>query len=181
MVMNLDSVRGIYSALVTPMDQNEQIDHVVLWYLLEFQLAMGVEGLYCCGFAGEALLLSLEEREAVVQTVIYQVSGRVPVIAHVGMIRTADTDSMPSDSQTAYACALYQHLVEGELSQKVGDRLVEQVWKADYHLDMGILGTKYFFAALSSIGYGDTAYQIVTNPTYLGGAYEVARESMTRH
>jgi len=91
MVANLDSMRGIYSALVTPMDRNEQIDHVVLRDLVEFQLTMGVEGFYCCGSSGEALLLSLEEREEVVRTVVDQVAGRVPVIAHVGTIRTADT------------------------------------------------------------------------------------------
>lgn len=83
-------LRGIYSALVTPMDAHENVDFHVLRALIDHQLAQGVEGFYCCGSSGEALLLTLEERQSIVDTVVDQVAGRVPVIAHVGTIRTAD-------------------------------------------------------------------------------------------
>jgi Dihydrodipicolinate synthase/N-acetylneuraminate lyase len=81
-------LRRIFSALVTPMRDDESIDVEVLRELVERQIARGVEGFYCCGSSGEALLLSLDERSDVVRAVVDQVNGRVPVIAHVGTIRT---------------------------------------------------------------------------------------------
>lgn len=57
---------------------------------MDRQIADGVEGFYCCGSSGEGLLLSVEERKQIVETVVDQAAGRVPVIAHIGTIRTAD-------------------------------------------------------------------------------------------
>ena len=82
---------GIYSALITPMDAGEQVNIPVLREIVEYQIQKGVEGFYCCGSSGEALLLSHEERQLIVKTVAEQVAGRVPVIAHVGTLRTRDT------------------------------------------------------------------------------------------
>jgi N-acetylneuraminate lyase len=81
---------GAYSALVTPMHDDETVDFESLERLVGLQLERGVEGFYCCGSSGEGLLLDLAERRAIVQTVVKAVAGRVPVIAHVGTIRTAD-------------------------------------------------------------------------------------------
>lgn len=80
----------VFSAIVTPMREDESIDVDVLRELVHRQIARGVEGFYCCGSSGEALLLTSDERETVVRTVVEQVAGRAPVIAHVGTIRTAD-------------------------------------------------------------------------------------------
>lgn len=80
----------IYSALVLPCNEDESINFEALKQLVERQLADGVEGFYCCGSSGEGLLLSVEERKQFMETVVRQVDGRVPVIAHIGTIRTAD-------------------------------------------------------------------------------------------
>lgn len=90
-----------------------------------------------------------------------------------------ETGLMVSDSQTAYACAIYQGLVKGELAQRVGANLVKQVKNTDYHLDTGILGTKFLFSALSMIGETEIAYRIAMNPTYPGWAYEVFQGANT--
>jgi N-acetylneuraminate lyase len=92
-------LRRIFSALVTPMRADESVDHDVLGALVERQLGRGVEGFYCCGSSGEALLLSLEERKQVVRTVTEAAAGRVPVIAHVGTIRTADAVGLARHAQ----------------------------------------------------------------------------------
>lgn len=87
----MNKLKGkIFSALVTPMHSDESINFGLLEDLVEHQLKEGVEGFYCCGSSGEALLLSLEERKKITQTVVKVVDGRVPVIAHVGTIRTSD-------------------------------------------------------------------------------------------
>lgn len=104
--MDLTRLRGIYSALVTPMDQHERVNLPMLRRIVEHQLSQGVEGFYCCGSSGEALLLSLEERQSVVETVVDQVAGRVPVIAHVGTLRTADTVRLATGAIAAGSAAV---------------------------------------------------------------------------
>lgn len=99
-------LRRVFSALITPMRADESVDHDVLGALVDHQLGRGVEGFYCCGSSGEALLLSLDERRAVVRTVLDAAAGRVPVIAHVGTIRTADAVALARDAQDAGAAAV---------------------------------------------------------------------------
>ena len=58
--------------------------------------------------------------------------------------------------QTFYACAVYQGLLEGDGNTKAAERLAKLVEKNDYHIDCGMLGTKYIFTVLSEYGYMDT-------------------------
>ncbi len=105
-MVEISSLRGIYSALITPMDRNEDVNFHTLRELIEYQLSIGVEGFYCCGSSGEALLLSHRERMGIVETVLDQVKGRVPVIAHVGTIRTRDTSMLARHAYDAGAKAV---------------------------------------------------------------------------
>lgn len=79
-----DKYRGIISAIVTPIHDDESINEDALALLVAHQLKRGVEGFYCCGSSGEGPLLSLEERQRVLRTLVEQVNGKVPVISHVG-------------------------------------------------------------------------------------------------
>lgn len=80
----------IFSALISPMSTDGSLNTGIVQDLVDYQLAQGTEGFYCCGSSGEALLLSLEERRVLVRAVVDAVRGRVPVIAHVGAAATAD-------------------------------------------------------------------------------------------
>lgn len=86
-------LKGIIPPIVTPMndDENQTVNLEVLRQQVERQLAGGVHGLFPCGTNGEAFILSTKEKEAVIETVIDQVKGRVPVYAGTGCISTADT------------------------------------------------------------------------------------------
>ena len=83
-------IRKIFSALVFPMHPDESLNYEVLSDLIEYELSIGVEGFYVSGSSGEALLLSNEERKQSLEKVMKIVNGRVPVISHVGTIRTED-------------------------------------------------------------------------------------------
>lgn len=96
----------VFSALITPMNADESVNHDALGQLVEMQIERGVEGVYCCGSSGEGLLLSLEERTAIVRTVVRAAAGRAPVIAHVGTIRTADAVSLARAAEDAGADAV---------------------------------------------------------------------------
>jgi alpha-L-rhamnosidase len=74
-------------------------------------------------------------------------------------------------SQTFIACGIYNGLnTEVEIPQKA-ELLNKLVISNEYHIDCGILGTKYIFTALSDNGYCETAYKMVTNPKMPSYAY----------
>lgn len=96
----------IFSALITPMRDDESVNLDVLGALVEHQLDRGVEGFYCCGSSGEAPMLSLEERKAILRTVIDAAGGRVPVIAQVGTVRTHDVVELARHAEEVGATAV---------------------------------------------------------------------------
>jgi len=79
---------GVYPAMVTPFDENEQIDEKRLRALVNFLIGRKVEGLYITGSTGESFLMSPEERKRVVEITVDETKGRLPIIAHIGAIGT---------------------------------------------------------------------------------------------
>ena len=61
---------------------------------------------------------------------------------------------------------LYWGIVPEEDKKKVAARLHELVEKDDYHLDVGLLGSKALLSALSDNGYAETAYKVASQDTY---------------
>lgn len=86
-------IKGIIPPILTPMnnDDSQTVNHAELRNQVERLLAGGVHGLFPFGTNGEGYILSLKEKEEVLETVIDQVKGRVPVYAGTGCISTADT------------------------------------------------------------------------------------------
>ncbi len=73
---------GIYTALVTPMTPDEEVDHQTLAEFINYQIEEGgVHGVIPLGSTGEYYALSAQERAEVLKTTIQTVSGRVPVVA----------------------------------------------------------------------------------------------------
>ncbi len=88
-------IRGILPALITPMDDaGLVINHDTLRRLVEFHIERGVSGFFVCGGSGEGLLLTPIERQAVLETVVAAVGGRVSVIAHIGALDTATSQQL---------------------------------------------------------------------------------------
>ncbi len=88
-------------------------------------------------------------------------------------------EQIANSGQTAYACAIYQGLLEPDEEIKAAKRLAELVIQNDYHIDCGIMGAKYIFSALSKYGYDDILYKMVTNPTYPSYAYWILNGATT--
>jgi N-acetylneuraminate lyase len=90
-------IHGILPALLTPMnDAGTAVNHATLRRLVEFHIQGGASGFFVCGGSGEGLLLTPEEREAVLNTVVAATGGRVSVIAHVGALDTATAQRLAS-------------------------------------------------------------------------------------
>ena len=89
-------IKGIIPPILTPMnnDAEQTVNHEELRRQVERLLSGGVHGLFPFGTNGEGYILSMKEKEEVLETVIDQVHGRVPVYAGTGCISTADTIRM---------------------------------------------------------------------------------------
>jgi 4-hydroxy-tetrahydrodipicolinate synthase len=83
------SLKGCGTALVTPFKEDLSIDEDALRRFVDFQITDGINFLVPCGTTGESVTLSDEEQRRVVEIVLSQAGGRVPVIAGAGGNNTA--------------------------------------------------------------------------------------------
>jgi 4-hydroxy-tetrahydrodipicolinate synthase len=74
---------GVFHILATPFRDDGALDTEGLPRLVECALATGITGFTILGIAGEAHRLTDEERRRVVETVVKEVRGRVPVAVGV--------------------------------------------------------------------------------------------------
>lgn len=99
-------LNGILTALATPFTADEQIDLTALRGLVDHTIAGGVDGVVACGSSAEFAAMSNRERRLVVETVIEQVGGRVPVVAQTGAVSTAEAVELSQHAQQAGASVL---------------------------------------------------------------------------
>ncbi len=96
----------LLAAVATPYDADGNLDRPLLERLIEDGLSRGVEGVYCCGSSGEGLLLTPDERTAVVETAVLTAGGAVPVVAHVGALSTDEAIELARRAQGVGASAV---------------------------------------------------------------------------
>src|SRR5262249_13300797 len=75
------ALEGVYSVLPTPFDSGDEADHESLRRVVDLSLAAGVNGVTALGVTSEVARLSDRERDAVLDTILTHVAGRVPVVA----------------------------------------------------------------------------------------------------
>ena len=75
---------GVGTALVTPFTSSGAVDEAGVRRLARRQIEAGVHFLVPCGTTGEAPTLAPEERRLVVEIVVAEAQGRVPVLAGAG-------------------------------------------------------------------------------------------------
>lgn len=73
--------------------------------------------------------------------------------------------------QTSNIIPLAFGMVPEGYETEVVENLVNDIIEKDYHLDTGILGTKYILPVLCDYGYTDIAYEILTQNTYPSWGY----------
>ena len=81
---------GCYTALVTPMKNNRQVDYEGLQQLVGFQVKNGVKGLLAVGTTGESPTLDWMEHNSVIQRV-HEYADKVLTIAGTGSNSTSET------------------------------------------------------------------------------------------
>lgn len=81
--MPTDLMRGVFPILITPFDEQAQIDEASLRSLVDFNIAAGVHGLGVA-LGSEIFKLSEAERDHVTRIVVDQARGRVPIVINSG-------------------------------------------------------------------------------------------------
>lgn len=77
----MSNFRGSFTVMVTPFTEDGKgIDVAALQRLVDWQIEQGVPGLIPLGSTGEFLSVADDERTQVVETIVRQARGRVPVI-----------------------------------------------------------------------------------------------------
>lgn len=83
-------------------------------------------------------------------------------------------------SQTINTLPLYLNMVPEDKKEAVLRSLIEDIKNShDYHLDTGIVGTRYIFDVLTENGYADVAYKIATQRTYPSWGYMIEEGATT--
>jgi 4-hydroxy-tetrahydrodipicolinate synthase len=82
---------GTGTAIVTPFKNNGAVDEAALRKLVDWQIKSGVEFIVPCGSTGEAITMTRGERRRIIEIVLEQANGRIPVIPGTGSSSTADS------------------------------------------------------------------------------------------
>ncbi len=102
----MNKLTGTGTALVTPFKTNGTIDEKSLREHVDWQIKSKVEFLVPCGSTGESATMTREERRRVIEIVVDQNSGRLPVVAGTGTNSTADSIELTKDAKEVGADAV---------------------------------------------------------------------------
>ena len=84
-------IKGVITALVTPMLLDGSIDYPSLTSLLKKQMCAKVEGIVVCGSTGEFLLLTKTELVDLVNFIIKEVAGQIKIIVGLTCFNLSQT------------------------------------------------------------------------------------------
>ena len=94
-----NKITGTGTALITPFKKNGAVDEHALRELVDWQIKNKVEFLVPCGSTGESATMTRGERRAVIEMVLDQANGRVPIVAGTGTNSTTDSIHMTKDAK----------------------------------------------------------------------------------
>ncbi|MCW1300669.1 MAG: alpha-L-rhamnosidase, partial [Candidatus Parvarchaeota archaeon] len=82
--------------------------------------------------------------------------------------------------QTSNVLPLFYDMVPQDRKQEIIQKLLNLITNdQDFHLDTGIIGTKYIFDVLAENGYAEIAYKIVTQESYPSFGYMIKEGATT--
>ncbi|HOI55972.1 MAG TPA: 4-hydroxy-tetrahydrodipicolinate synthase [Phycisphaerae bacterium] len=99
--------QGSLVAMVTPFN-GERVDFDRIRELVDWHIDQGTDGLVPMGTTGESPTVMVEDHEKVIETVVKQAAGRVPVIAGTGGNSTAEALELTRFARSVGADATLQ-------------------------------------------------------------------------
>jgi 4-hydroxy-tetrahydrodipicolinate synthase len=121
------TLRGAFTALVTPFTREGQVDESAFVRLVERQIDLGIDGLVPCGTTGESPTTTHEEDDRLIALTVETVArrgmaGRIPVIAGTGSNNTA---TAVASTRRAAALGADAALVVAPYYNKPDQRMLE--------------------------------------------------------
>ena len=98
-------VSGVIPPVITSFDKNGNFDEKAQREVIEFLLPK-IGGFYPTGTYGSGPLMNVDERKKVIEVIVDQVNGRVPVIVHVGTANTKDAVELAKHAEATGATAV---------------------------------------------------------------------------
>ncbi len=92
-------ITGSLVALATPMTDSGNVDWSALEKLVEMHIEKGTSSIVAMGTSGESATLSDTEHLNVIEEVVKQVNGRIPVIAGTGANSTSEAIHLTQEAQ----------------------------------------------------------------------------------
>lgn len=89
MTNNNIGLRGAFTAMITPFNEDESVDYSGFKKNVRYQIDNGIDGIVVLGTTGETPSLTTEEREMLIKIAVEEVHGKVPVIVGTGTNNTA--------------------------------------------------------------------------------------------
>jgi 4-hydroxy-tetrahydrodipicolinate synthase len=84
-------LKGLFTAIITPFDDQDRLNEKGLRQNLRFQLQHGVDGIVVLGTTGETPTLTTQEKERVIQIAFEEIKGRSKLIVGTGSYSTLQT------------------------------------------------------------------------------------------
>ena len=97
-------LKGLYTALITPFTDNNEIDIEGVKFLLQRQLAAGVDGIVLLGTTGEDPTITPTERERLIRTAVEAVN--IPLMVGCGTYSTKTTIQQAIQAESLGATSL---------------------------------------------------------------------------
>lgn len=84
-------VKGAYTAIVTPFNENGELDEEGLRLNIRYQIKNGVDGIAALGTTGEAPTLSEQEKEKIICIASEETKGKIKLMVGTGSYSTQQT------------------------------------------------------------------------------------------
>ena len=117
---------GIFVALNTPYDAKGNVSPQAIREIARQYAKLGVTGMYACGSTGEGVLLSVEERKLVAETLLDEVGDKMTVIVHVGAPSTRHSAEL---AEHAWKCGAHGISAVPCIYYRPDEQTIEQHWK----------------------------------------------------
>jgi 4-hydroxy-tetrahydrodipicolinate synthase len=101
-----DFLKGSYPPVITPFLETGEVDYATYERLIDFQIAEGSHGIVVNGTSSEPSVLTLEERQTLLEVAMRAAKGRVPVVAATGSQSHAETVQLTDHATRLGADAL---------------------------------------------------------------------------
>ena len=118
--------QGVYVAMLTPFGEDGSVNEEILRRMVDFQIDRGVDGLFPVSSVGEIVHMTQEERVRLMEIVVDQSAGRVPVTPGVGTSHPAHSIFLAQRAKELGCSAV---VIAPPHFYKISDEMVEKYYE----------------------------------------------------